>query len=168
MIKKIVSLAGAGLMLLGMSAPAFAYYGSSALIRVHNSATSYADTGNNLQGNFLGNLNHVGIGSISGGGDNTLHTGDANSTANANTTVNSTVNLGGYEWLPRVVKVSNDSYSSAETGYNIQGNSTGEISHAGIGTLNIGGNNTLTTGNANTTANAATLVNVTVNSGEIL
>ncbi len=164
MFKKFISLAGAGLMLLGVSAPAFAYYSHGSLIRVYQSASSMADTGNNLQGNGL-MIDHSGIGSVSGGGSNSMTTGNANANANTGSTVNTTIN--GWTHSSSLVKVTNESLAGANTGYNTQGN-TALIDHSGIGTVGIGGDNTMNTGDANANANAFSTVNLTVNSIEVL
>ncbi len=162
MLNKIASLVGAGLMLLGVSAPALAYYSHGSLVRVYNSASSMADTGNNLQGNGL-MIDHSGVGSANGGGSNSMTTGEANANANTSSVVNATVNGWGYSH--RLVKVTNESLAGANTGYNVQGN-TALIDHSGVGEVGFGGDNTMTTGNANASANASSTVNLTVNSVE--
>lgn len=166
MNNKIFSLASAGLMFLGTAGPALAYYPHSA-IQIKNKAYSSADTGNNYQGNSV-ELKKVGVGSVLGGGNNSMTTGEANSTAKAKTEVNATLNLEVEEEegkVPSVAKIYNKASSSSNTGNNYQGNSA-YVKKSSAGLIDVGGNNTITTGNANSTAEATTTVNVTVNQSD--
>ena len=126
-MKKLISLIGAGAMLLSLAGPAFAWNWS--YVEVENGAAAIADTGGNSQNNSAvasGFDNDADAGS--GSGARNITTGSATAVAGAGVEVNTCL----YDWScgycysslnQSDVYVSNVAMAGANTGGNSQNNS---------------------------------------------
>lgn len=157
MFKKLAALAGAGALLLGAALPAFALFdGGDVAIIKKNQATAEANTGGNLQGNYA----LVGGGDdTSVSGNNSMSTGNASAYAGALVVANTHIRCGcdgngGHVDFAYVKK--NKATALANTGVNEQGN--GALVDGGDDT-SVSGDNSMSTGDASSTARAYTIVN---------
>jgi len=177
-MKKLISLIGAGALLLSVATPTFAWWwgGSQDTAIVNNGATSYANTGWNGQGN-LAVVDGRGVGDVAVDGNNRMVTGDATAYAGALVVANTHVGCGncasGGRGHRDFALVGNNATANADTGDNGQGNTalvgggldaSGQGGHGehGSSDVTVGGNNTIRTGSADSTARAWTIVNTHV------
>lgn len=158
-MKKFASLVGAGALLLGMAVPVFAWSSDVAIVK--NSAGAYADTGLNGQGNGV-SVEKAGANDIVVGGNNSMTTGNATAYAGALVVANTHIGCGpcaGGGWGHKdFAIVKNDASAEAYTGWNGQGNGV-DVYKAHADDITVGGNNSVTTGVADSTARAWTIVN---------
>ncbi|MCL4384339.1 hypothetical protein M1116_02705 [Patescibacteria group bacterium] len=166
---KLSILGGIAALLLGV-VPAFAYSG----IHFDTSSSAMSNTGNNTQEIFSMLKKSMNNSSNVTGGSQSITTGAASATSNSSTTVNLTANtlggvldglslgVGGY-YLPKV-HIDTSSTALSDTGNNYQG-MTSTVYKSMFSSANIGGGSqTTNTGNATSTSNASTLVNVSISS----
>lgn len=177
MVKKIAALAGAGAILLSVAVPVFAVYGhhhgSSDVAIIRNSATANANTGENVQGN-MAIVGGRGVDDVTVRGDNWMSTGDATAYAGALVVANTHIGCGrcggGGRGHTDLALVGNSAVANANTGWNFQGNyagpsvngasAEGHGNHGhGDSDVTVGGDNTMRTGGADSTARAWVIVN---------
>ena len=166
-MKKLISLIGAGAMLLSLAGPAFAWNWS--YVKVENGAAAIADTGGNSQSNSAvasRGWNNADAGS--GSGARNMTTGSATAVAGAGVTVSTNL----YDWScgdcylslnQSDVSVYNAALAGANTGGNSQSNSavaSGFDNDADAGSSS--GVRNMTTGPAVSNAQAFTVVNTTL------
>lgn len=166
-MKKLISLIGAGAMLLSLATPAFGWFpmppkpvNKNIAIIKGNDVTAVANTGGNTQGN---GVNSVVGSTVNVGGAQTQNTGaasaDATSVIVANTQVGcSSCGMFGQEDVA-VVK-GNDVYAEANSGLNTQMNSTSNVTWSHV---NVGGAQSQTTGAAEAEATGVVVVNTQLN-----
>lgn len=184
MFKKLIALGGAAALLLGTAVPTFAWYpffGSSMdVAKVTNTAISTANTGGNIQGNYIAAYGSDEVEDIDVGGNNQMITGSATSYAGALTVANTHLDCCNQcdecdedecdedecEDLQcpcphkDFAMVENGAMSEASTGMNGQGNGVeAEYTEYDAEDIGVTGNNNLITGGVNSTARAWTIVN---------
>ena len=152
-MKKIIALAGAGILLASMVTPVFGWYlFSSDVAIVDNSAIASSWTGGNTQ-NATANM----FSGVNASGFRYMRTGNAGSQATAVTVANTHVGCDscGFEGVSHedVALVGNDAVVMSDTGDNHQ-NVVGSF-----GSVNAGGGRIIRTGNAWSRASAWTVVN---------
>jgi len=164
-MKKLAAMAGAAALLLGATVPALAHpwhwHGGSDVAIVENSASAVANTGENGQGNaVLANGGHNDDTTVSG--NNYMSTGGADAYAGALVVANTHIGCGpcasGGPNHRDFAMVGNGAYAVANTGENGQGNAVEEDGGHNDDTT-VGGDNTMVTGGAVSTARAWTVVN---------
>ncbi len=167
MFKKLAALAGAGAMLLSIATPAFAHSVRNRAT-VNQTTISSANTGGNGQGNGASVTRAHVSGDVEVRGSNNMDTGVAESSATGVVVANTNLNLDcdSCTVTPRRQKntanVIQMTSSSANTGLNDQGNSA-YVERAGIGgEVEVKGNNTMTTGDAESSATGVVVVNTQV------
>src|SRR5574340_1577937 len=132
MMKKFVSLVGAGAMLLAVAGPTLTYGGNVAIIE-KNDATAQANTGGNIQSNFV-KVKESGVGG-SLETRNSMTTGDASAKAKVLIVANSNVGCGcgESESTHTFAKIkNNDAAALADAGSNLQDN-TVKVKYSGVG-----------------------------------
>lgn len=163
-MKKILALAGAGAILLGMAVPAFAVTTNIVnKAKVSNSTTAVASTGVSA-GNVV-SVEKAGVGNINVGGSNEikkLSTGNADALAVgavvANTQIGCATCGGGS--IKNKAKVKNTTTAQADTG--VQAGSGVSVYKAHVGGINLNGNNEikkLHTGDADSDSIGIVVVN---------
>lgn len=170
-MKKLISLIGAGALLLSVATPAFGV--TSVTInkaKIKNTTVVKAETGDNYAGNSaLVTKAGVSGSNVTADGDNTITTGDAKAKNLGIIAANTAVGCDGCTADGVTVnkaKVRNTTVVKAETGGNGAGNSA-SVSMAGVTGSNVtaDGNNTIDTGNASAKNVGVILVNTQVSFG---
>lgn len=166
-MKKLISLIGAGAMLLSLATPAFATVNINKA-KIKNTTVVSASTGGNGVGNGA-SVERAGVtgSNVTADGNNTVNTGNARvrnlEVTAANTNVNLCSTCGTADVNVNKAKVKSDTTVVASTGGNAAGNSA-SVSMAGVSGSNVtaNGNNDVTTGNANASNVGIILVNTQV------
>jgi len=156
-MKKIVSLVGAGALLLATAGPAFAW-GNWNIAIVGNSARAYSNTGGNSQSNVADVAYGGGVNVWGASGSRSMTTGHASSYAGALTVANTHVCDGGNSNVDGAL-IDNHAVTDANSGVNMQ-DDYAMVRHGGGVTVGSGaGNRSMTTGGTNSTSHAWTIVN---------
>lgn len=172
-MKKLVSLIGAGAMLLAIATPVLArghHRGPENVTRVTNTTTAVANTG--LEVGNIATVERAGAWKVEAEGNNTvgkLSTGDADATAVGVVVADTQVGCSRCSRRGEQEKlnlVENTVVASADTGI-VVGN-TADVSRAHVGSVEAEGNNTvgkLSTGDAAATAVGVVVVDTQLNFG---
>lgn len=179
-MKKLISLIGAGTLLLSVAGPAFASWNYA---YVNNNSSAVATTGGNSQSNIASVDRASNSGAVAGsvGGDRTIYTGNADAYAGALVVANTHVNLCCERPDPccnsvtlegncggcgpeDVAYVNNGAGATAATGSNYQDNvaTVSRARNSGANAGSSGGSSVIWSGDATSKARAWTVVNTHV------
>lgn len=176
MMKKLISLAGAGAILLSAAVPAFAHlrhfgWGSRDVAVVDNTAFSVANTGGNSQNNSASVNTTCHSGARAGStGNRNMDTGNADAYAGAVVVANTHV---GCDTCGRgshrdFANVSNWADAESNTGYNHQNDSASAyMTHRSNASAGSTGNRNMNTGKADSESHAWTVVNTHLSFGMV-